>query len=515
MDEILIHSPQTYTGGESPMIGFELWTEVHSRFRQGQGKRKIARELGLDRKTVRRILAQERPVPYQRTVTRPTKVAPYLDYLRQRAPEVDYNAYRLFQELQTQGYPGGYEMVKVAIRPLRAERAWLAEATVRFETPPGRQAQVDWGRAWVWLGGERRRVHAFVMVLSSSRALYVEFTEAETLPTLLTCHEQAFDWFGGVPEEIIYDNPKTIVLKRDVEGQAITWNPQFWNFAQYYGFTPRPCRPYRAQTKGQGESGIKYGKRAFLLGRTFPSLADLNAQVQGWIRTVADQRVHGTTFRKPAEAFLAERLRSPVGKPRYQFQTSLLRKGASDCLVTVETNRSSVPPAYVGQTVEVQWGPGATVQISQAGALMATHPRANGQPQLCVDPVHDQVLRHRLAPKPVLSSRDGVLALTPGTGRFPEVAVRDLAWDEALVGQEVGHDEPPTQPHSGESPEAEAFQGPGAGRDPPAGGQRPGRLLCRLPGSAVGRGGQREIREACGDAHRHGPVSVPQDAGAV
>jgi transposase len=139
--------------GESPMIDFELWTEVHARFRQGHGKRKIARELGLDRKTVKRILAQERPAPYRRTVSRPTVVTPSLDDIRQRATAVDYHADRIFQELQARGYHGGYEMVKLAVRPLRAERDRLAEATLRFGTAPSRltTARKDRPVGWGWL----------------------------------------------------------------------------------------------------------------------------------------------------------------------------------------------------------------------------------------------------------------------------------------------------------------------------------------------------------------------------
>jgi transposase len=130
------------------MIDFTLWTEVHARFRRGQGKRTMAHELGLDRKTIKRILAQERPEPYRRIVPRPSIVTPYLDSIQRRATDVDYNAYRIFQELQALGYRGGYEMVKLTVRPLRAERDRRAAATQRFETALGRQAQVDWGTTW-------------------------------------------------------------------------------------------------------------------------------------------------------------------------------------------------------------------------------------------------------------------------------------------------------------------------------------------------------------------------------
>jgi transposase len=438
MTELLISSPQKLMAGESPMIDFDLWTEVHARFRRGQGKRTLARELGLDRKTIKRILAQARPEPYHRTVPRLSVVTPYLDYIQRRAPEVDYNAYRIFQELQAQQYPGGYEMVKLAVRPLRAEWDRLAEATMRFETAPGRQAQVDWGTTWAHVGEARTRVYLFVMVLGYSRRLYVEFTRDQRVGTLLACHQHAFDWFGGLTEEILYDNPKTVVLKRDWDGRSVEWHPQFWDFAQHYGFTPRLCRPYRAQTKGKVESGIKYVKRSFVQGRPFPTWEALNSSVQEWIVSVADRRLHGTTFRQPAEAFNDEHLRAHRGRPPYVLQTSLLRMVARDCLVTVETNRYSVPAAYVGQWVEVQWGPEETVQLYHHGALIASHPRQRGQHQLCVEPAHYAALHSRPS-QPALTGHGNGLRLASWTGPFPEVAVRALTVYEALCGQEVGH----------------------------------------------------------------------------
>jgi transposase len=438
MTELLVSSPQTLAVGESPMIDFELWTEVHARFRQGHGKRKMARELGLDRKTVKRLLAQERPASYRRTVSRPTVVTPYLDEIRRRAAEVDYNAYRIFHELQSRGYRGGYEMVKLAVRPLREERDRLAEATLRFETAPGRQAQVDWGTTWAEIRGQHVRVQLFVMVLGYSRRLYVEFTRDQQLTTLITCHQHAFDWFGGLTEELLYDNPKTVVLKRDREGRVIAWNPQFWDFARYYGFMPRLCRPYRAQTKGKVESGVKYVKRSFVQGRPFPSWDALNPTVQEWVVAVADQRIHGTTCRRPADVFSEERLRSHRERPPYALQTSLLRTVARDCLVTVETNRYSVPAVYVGQTVEVQWGTDATVRIYHQGTLIATHGRASGHHQRCVEAAHYAALRPPAPPAGESPSEDPV-RLTSWTGPFPEVAVRELAVYEALCGPEV-HD---------------------------------------------------------------------------
>jgi transposase len=439
MDDLLHSLPNSLTR-EGEMIGFDLWTEIHARVRRGEAKQKIARELGVDRKTVRRLLTQERPMRYQRTVIRPPLVSPHRAYIQRRVTEVDYNAYRSFQELKAQGYAGGYEMVKLAVRPLRAERDRVAEATVRFETAPGRQAQVDWGSTWADIGGQRVRVQLFVMVLGYSRRLYVECTRDQTLGSLLACHQHAFDWFGGLTEEILYDNPKTVVLKRDWDGRVIEWHPQFWDFAQYYGFTPRLCRPYRAQTKGKVESGIKYVKRSFVLGRQFPAWGALNPSAQEWVLTVADQRRHGTIFRKPAEAFGEERLRSHHSQPPYHLAAVLCRKVATDCLVTLETNRYSVPPAYVGRTVEVHSSHEGVIEIYHQGTLIATHRQAPGQHQVCIDPIHYQALRQCLSRPGTAPDHPSALALTSWTGPFPDVEVRPLAQYEALMHQEVDHD---------------------------------------------------------------------------
>jgi Integrase core domain len=284
------------------------------------------------------------------------------------------------------------------------------------------------------------RVQLFVMGLGYSRRLYVECMRDQTLGSLLVGHQHAVDWFGGLTEEILYDNPKPVGLKRDGDGRVIEWHPQFWDFAHDYGFTPRLCRPYRAQTKGKVESGIKYVKRSFVMGRQFPVWDALNPMAQEWVMTVADQHLHGTIFRKPAEAFLEERLRPHHGRLPYCLYIVLCRKVASDCLVTVETHRYSVPPAYVGRTVEVHWSPEGAIQISHQGTLIATHSRAHGQHQLCVDPVHYQALRRHPPEPSAPPGPEESLALTAWTGPFPEVAIRPLACYEALISQEVDHD---------------------------------------------------------------------------
>jgi transposase len=433
MTQRMVSFPQKLLEGERGMITGDTWGMIRALHRQGWAQRKIARELEVDPKTVRRALCQETRQAYRRSAPRATLLTGYEAFIRRRVVEVDYNAHRLLEELRTQGYRGGYDTVKLFVRPLRAERDRLVAATLRFETAAGRQSQVDWGSTWAQVGDTRLRGHLFVMVLGYSRRLYAEFTPDETVASLLRCHEHALDWFGGLTEEILYDNPKTVVLKRDWAGRVIEWNPQFWDFARYYGFTPRLCRPYRAQTKGKVESGSKYVKRSFVKGRPFPTQEAMNPMVQDWLVTVADQRIHGTTFRKPAELFPQESLRSHRRKPPYHLTTPIVRVVARDCLVTVDTNRYSVPSAYVGKMVQVHTGVDQPLQIYYRGELIATHTLLAGPHQVQMDPRHYQGLwPHRHPPAVAAAGTAGeALSLWP----IPQdgVQVRDLAVYEALV----------------------------------------------------------------------------------
>jgi hypothetical protein len=204
--------------------------------------------------------------------------------------------------------------------------------------------------------------------------------------------------------------------------------------------SPRACAGLtERRPKGRWNRVSRTVKHSFLPGRSFPGWEALNPTVQAWVVTVADRRIHGTTFRQPAQAFGEEGLRSHLGRPPSVVQTRVRRTVARDCLVTVETNRSSVPAAYVGHTVEVQWGADATVQIDCQDPLMATHARASGQHQLCMEPAHYAALHSRPS-QPAMPCHSDGLRLASWTGPFPEVAVRALTVYEALCGQAVVHE---------------------------------------------------------------------------
>jgi transposase len=207
------------TSGGDEMVNGNLWHEIHSRFKLKETKKSIARSLGLDVRTVRRILRQRAPAPYHREGLEGTLLTPYEEHIRQRLPAVGWCAQSIFEEIGPMGYTGGYATVRRFVQPLREEAT--REATVRFETPPGRQGQVDWGQCWSTIAGRSVRVHLFVMTLGYSRRLFARGTQDEKLPTFIRCHEAAFEHFGGIPHEYLYDNPKTVVLSRDFEGSRI------------------------------------------------------------------------------------------------------------------------------------------------------------------------------------------------------------------------------------------------------------------------------------------------------
>ena len=212
----------------------------------------------------------------------------------------------LYTEIKLRGYTGSETQVRAWVHPLREAR--LSQATVRFETEPGKQAQVDWGSfGFIEHHGRRRRLYAFVMTLGWSRTMYVDFISSTDTATWLRCHVHAWHYFGGVPRVVLHDNLKTAVLERGAEG-SIQRNPRYLDLPDYYGFSLRACQPYRAQTKGKVESGIRYLRGNFWPGLRFVDLPDLNRQCRDWLDLTANRRVHGTTGEVPFDRLAGEQL---------------------------------------------------------------------------------------------------------------------------------------------------------------------------------------------------------------
>lgn len=375
-------------GAEMPVISKERWEQMQRLRALGQSVSQIARTAGLDRKTVRACLKQSEWKPYRRTPVAETLLSAHQAWLVERAPLVNYSARILFQELRgMRGYQGGYDTVRNAVRPLRKDAGAAALTQCRFETEPGEQGQVDWGQVRVPFATGPATVHVFVMTLGFSRRAWAEGYENERMSSLLAAHEHAFTHFGGRPAQLLYDRMRTVTS--EPEAKKGKWNPTFESFFRHWGFEPRLCRAYRAQTKGKVESGVKYVKRNFIPGRVFADLADFNEQLLAWLAEVADVRVHGTTHERPIDRFAREAgaLVRTLDQPSFFQALRRERVVADDWLVAIDANRYSVPWRLIGKTVSVV-RVGARWQISHNGQVVAEHPVLLGRHQVQVDPAH-------------------------------------------------------------------------------------------------------------------------------
>ncbi len=395
--------------------------------RQGLSIRAISRLTGLARKTVRRYLrAPELPV-YGPREPRPSRLDAFKPYLESRMQAGVWNARVLLRELRERGYAGGYTVLTDWLRPQR--QAAQVVAVRRFETPPGWQAQVDWEHlGTLELSGQQRMLWGFAFTLGYSRVMMAEAALNQKLGTLLRMHEEAFRQLGGVPEEILYDRIKTVWLGSDERGE-IVWHPVFADFAQYWGFRPRLCRPYRAQTKGKIESGVKYVRRNFLCGlqgREPTGLEDLNAQLRAWVWEVANQRVHGTTHEPVRARWETDKLSlHAADRPPYPYLDEELRKVARDAYVAWQGSRYSVPWRYAGREVWVRDHNGA-VEVHYGGERIAVH-----TPTARKHEVVTQAEHHRGIPLGVSGPRSKILVHIRETA--PVVEIRPLAAYESVA----------------------------------------------------------------------------------
>jgi transposase len=427
MDRVVSLPTEVGSAGER-MLEADLVREMVARKERGEGVKRIARELGVDRKTVKRWLRVGSWQP-RRSGQRPRLIDRFAEFIARRAPEVGWNGVVLYRELAGLGFSGSYQQVRRYLRPHRVQRKWSELATVRFETEPGEQAQVDYGQLQVFIGEQAETVHLFVFTLGYSRRLFTRGYRNEQLATLLDGHERAFRWFGGVTLSCLYDNPRTLVLGRSES--KVLWHPWFEDFARYYGFTPRACQPYRARTKGKVESGVKYVKRNALAGRRFCSWEELNGWLERWSVEVADLRIHGTTHQRPLDRFAREQL-TPLGsRPPYRYERVQVRRVANDALVAVGAVRYSVPVQYVGLNVSVQES-AEHLEFFHQDKLVARHPKA-ARHSVVMDPGHYAGLLR-------VSDRLALAAprFDPNFAQLGEVMVRDLALYEAVSQSEGG-----------------------------------------------------------------------------
>lgn len=371
------------------MIDYALYSKIkHLSINDRLTAPQIARELSMDVRTVRKWLDETQFRP-RKSAPRASKLDPFKHDIVRLLQAHPYTATQIFQRIREQGFTGRYSIVKDYVRKVRPAKS---HAFLTLVFAPGECAQVDWGSyGSVNVGGTRRRLSFFVMVLCYSRRMYVEFTVCQTMEHFLGCHQNAFEYFGKVTRKIMVDNLKSAVLKRIV-GQAPVFNPKYLDFANHYGFTIAACNVGKGNEKGRVENGVGYVKKNFLAGLDIPDFDALHPAARRWLDTVANVRIHGETREQPIVRFEKERAcLSSLPAQRFDIATVSQVRASSQFRVTLDANRYSVPAEYAGQRLMLKTYPDR-ICLYHDNKLIARHARSYDRRQDIEDPDHPKAL---------------------------------------------------------------------------------------------------------------------------
>ncbi len=291
------------------MLGELEVLEIKMLFKQGKSLKHISKVTGCSINTVRRYARDDKQSGYSRRESKNGKLDLYKDYLKMRVDSAYPNwipATVLFNEIRSQGYLGKISLLRSYLKTLKPQVK--ERPNIRFETKPGEQMQVDFAT----FKQDKLKFYAFVAVLGYSRMIYVEFVNNQNEDTVIKCHENAFHYFSGVPLYGLYDNMKTIIIKRNAYGPGKhKLNANFYDFAKHYGFVPLVCKPYNPQTKGKVERAISYLRNSFyypfIAGKKHVGLDELNIAVIDWLNNIANKRIHSTTKEVPIKRWAIEK----------------------------------------------------------------------------------------------------------------------------------------------------------------------------------------------------------------
>jgi transposase len=353
------------------MLRKEDFVMIQAKVRAGVYQKDIAAELGVHPKTVSRALKRG-AAPAAGRARGWKKLGPYVGVVDRLLSEGVWNATVIFAMIKAQGYAGGYSQLKRYIRPKRVLQP--SKKTVRFETEPGRQMQSDWGETTTVVGGVLTRVSFIVNTLSYARRMHVWASDSQDAEHTYEGIVRAFEYFGGVPREVLVDNQKSAVLEHRA-GERPRFNPRFVDLAGHYGFSPRACQRGRARTKGKDERMVGYVKHHFfVLHRSFESVAHMNQLLEQWLKDVADARVHGTVKEIVAARFEREAPElSSLPVMRYDTAYRERRIVGWDAYIDVRGNRYSVPGYLTGQSVAIRISFDDVVVVIHGETIVAEH----------------------------------------------------------------------------------------------------------------------------------------------
>jgi transposase len=378
----------------------------------------IAAQLQLHADTVRGAVHSDR---FNRPrILRPSRLDPYLDFIQktlERYPRL--RATRLYEMVRARGYQGGLVQLRRAVARLRP---LPREAFLQLRTFPGEQGQADWAHfGEVRVGAGTRRLSCFVLTLSHSRALGLEFFFDQTIESFLRAHVSAFAQLHGAPRIVLYDNLRAAVLER--RGDAVQFHPRLLELCAHYHFAPRPCHVARGNEKGRVERAIRYLRDSFFAARTFTTLDELNQKAWAWRDEVAHRRPWpGDRTRSVAEVFQEERPRL-LPLPLHPLDTDLMRAVRTEKTLYVRFDRNdySLPPAAVGRPLTLV-ASATAVRLLEGTSEIARHRRSFGTGERIEDPAHIQALLEQKR-KAAGSTKGGrLLGAAPEAERLLEAA---------------------------------------------------------------------------------------------
>jgi transposase len=358
------------------MLTPELQAEILAlHYGQKKGTRAISKELSVNRKTVRHVI-QRRTVALEPEAFKRSSILdvykPQILELLKLDPKISGAV--VLQRIREEGYMGGPTVLQEWLRKQRVASYRPREAFLSLKFNPGECAQVDWGE-FGDVFGDGIKVHCFLMVLCYSRLLYIEFTRSEKFEEFIRCHENAFRYFGGVPQECWYDNLRSAVTDR--LGRLVHFNARFMAYMGHHGIKPHACNPARGNEKGRVESAVKYVRSSFWPGRKFSNFDDLTNQASVWCNQVANKREHGVTRKVPVLHFESDEKNflRPLNPHPYDTCEVFSRVVPPTFHIIYDTNKYSVPWTLVGMTVTVK-SDEAEIKIFYNERFVAKHPRS-------------------------------------------------------------------------------------------------------------------------------------------
>jgi transposase len=373
------------------MLAMNDWTTLRVLKTKGHSIKNIVRELHLARNTVRKYLRSDSPPKYTRSSKINPQLAPFLEEIKIMLAK-DYIGTRIFEELKKKGCQCSRPTFYRQLEKLKSETL-PNKAVERFETEPGQQGQYDWSDYTVQIGDKLTKVHISSLILGFSRDQHYFASLDITQATIFQALEDSFHHFGGVPKQILFDNPKALVIKPKPD---LVWNPKFLEFAGYYRFEPIACLPGRAQTKGKVEKPFAYLEEHFIKGGLFKDFSDFILQLAHF-EAARRVRIHGTTQERPADRFEQEKSQlTPLPAGRFVSTHELFRKVSWDALISYDGSRYSVPWQYAGKSVWVRPSRGLAIEIySQKGELIAQHNLSEKKGTINIKKEHYEGLRKR------------------------------------------------------------------------------------------------------------------------